>query len=33
MSNLQFEVTVEGPDKLQPARSVSIHHRCHTAHC
>jgi hypothetical protein len=23
MSNLQFEVTVEGPDKLQPARSVS----------
>jgi hypothetical protein len=25
MSNLQFEVTVEGPDKLQPARSVSTH--------
>lgn len=23
MSNLQFEVTVEGPDRLQPARSVS----------
>lgn len=23
MNNLQFEVTVEGPDRLQPARSVS----------
>jgi hypothetical protein len=23
MDKLQFEVTVEGPDRLQPARSVS----------
>ena len=24
MSNLQFQVSVEGPEKLQPARSVSL---------
>ena len=33
MTNLQFEVTVEGPDKLQPARSVSTNHSHHIARC
>lgn len=32
MNNLQFEVTVEGPDKLQPARSVSTHFPRSIAH-
>jgi ATP-dependent RNA helicase DDX3X len=32
MGNLQFEVTVEGPDKLQPTRSVSIYHSLNFSH-
>ena len=33
MDKLQFEVTVEGPDKLQPARSVSFPCQLLFSHC